>query len=322
MRLPRWFDPFIAAVLAVVALAAVLPARGTVADVLDVATALGIALLFFLHGAKMAPAAAMAGARHWRLHVVVLLSTFALFPVLGIGAGALVPGVLTAELHQGLLFLCAAPSTVQSSIAFTSIAHGNVPAAVFSATFSNLAGVVLTPALAVLLLSGTGDLTLTASGVGIVVVQVIVPFAVGQLCRRWTAGWIARHHRVVSVVDRGSIVLVVYTAFSAGVVAGVWRSQSPASLAVLLGVVTLLLVVVMLIVTGAGRLLRFDRADRVAVLFCGSKKSIATGLPIASVLVGGAGLALLILPLMLFHQVQLIVCAALARRWSHAGTAR
>ena len=316
LRWSRWLpvDPFIAAMLAVVGLAAILPARGGIADILDVVTALAIALLFFLHGARIAPRVALAGARHWRLHAVVLSLTFVAFPLIGLLSGALVPGVLTPELQHGLLFLCAIPSTVQSSIAFTSLAGGNVPAALFSATFSNLAGILLTPLIAVALLSGSGGIRLTAGAIGVVVLQLLVPFVAGQLSRPWTAAWMDRHRKLTTVVDRGSILLVVYTAFSAGMVAGIWRQVSPGRLAALLAVIAALLAVVMLLALVAGRVARFSRADRITVLFCGSKKSLATGLPMATVLFGAANLGLLILPMMLFHQLQLIVCAEIARR--------
>ncbi|WP_326551230.1 bile acid:sodium symporter family protein [Micromonospora sp. NBC_01813] len=318
MRWPRWLiiDPFIAMLLGVVALAALLPVRGTAASIAGTVASVGIALLFFLHGARIAPAAALAGARHWRLHTVVLSTTFVVFPLLGIAIGLISPQLLPAELYQGVLFLCVVPSTVQSSIAFTSIARGNVPAAVFSATFSNIAGIALTPLLAVLLMADTGALRLTAGSIGSIVGQLLLPFVAGQLSRRWTAGWIGRHKAVTSLVDRGSILLVVYTAFSAGVVAGIWQQISAGQLLVLAVTVSVLLAVVMGLLVGAGRAFGFDHADRVATLFCGAKKSLATGLPMAAVLFSPQLLGMLVLPLMIFHQIQLIVCAALARWWA------
>ncbi|RIV40016.1 bile acid:sodium symporter family protein [Micromonospora radicis] len=317
MRWPRRLpiDPFIAALLGTVALAAVIPLRGTGAEAGRVITGVAVALLFFLHGAKIAPRAALAGARHWRLHTVVLLTTFVAFPLLGLAAAALRPAVLTPELYQGLLFLCAVPSTVQTSIAFTAIARGNVPAAVFTASFSNIAGIALTPLLVTLLLQGSDDVRLSAGSIGSVVLQLLVPFVAGQLSRRWTARWIERHRALTGHVDRGAILLVVYSAFSAGVVAGVWDEVSPGRLAALTAVVGGLLAAVLGLTYAAGRLLAFERADRVTILFCGAKKSLATGLPMATVLVSPEALGLLVLPLMIYHQIQLIVCAAIARRW-------
>jgi solute carrier family 10 (sodium/bile acid cotransporter), member 7 len=133
-----------------------LPAYGSGTIVARYATNAAIALLFFLHGARLSPQAALAGASHWRLHIVVLASTFVLFPALGLGAKALFPRLLTPPLWTGVILLCALPSTVQSSIAFTSIARGNVPTAVCAATASNLLGMGLTPFQVGLLLGAQG----------------------------------------------------------------------------------------------------------------------------------------------------------------------
>src|SRR5512142_2416812 len=141
------FDRFTLALIATVALASLLPCRGDAAAVFRVVTNLAIALLFFLHGAKLSRQAVLAGVTHWRLHLVVFLCTFALFPLLGVALLPLANATIGNALALGLLFLCTLPSTVQSSIAFTSIAHGNVPAAVCSASFSSLIGIVLTPLL-------------------------------------------------------------------------------------------------------------------------------------------------------------------------------
>jgi solute carrier family 10 (sodium/bile acid cotransporter), member 7 len=317
VRMPRWLplDPYILVILAVVVLAFLLPLGGQAADAASTLTTAAIALLFFLHGARIAPREAAAGARHWRLHLVALLSTFALFPLLGLAARPLQQAVLSPELYHGLLFLCAVPSTVQSSIAFTSLAKGNVPAAIFSASFSNLLGVLLTPVLCLLLLGGGIGLRMNVHSVLDIVLQLVVPFAAGQAMRPWIAAWVDRHRRLVTVVDRGSILLVVYTAFSAGVVAGIWPKVSPARLLALLAVDAVLLAIVLLTVTLASRTMRFSVEDRITAVFCGSKKSLATGLPMAAVLFRGQTVGLVVLPLMLFHQIQLIVCAALARRW-------
>jgi len=275
-----------------------------------------IALMFFLQGAKLAPQAALAGARHWRLHAAVLASTFLLFPALGLTARALVPGLLTPALWAGVLMLCVLPSTVQSSIAFTSIARGNVAAALCAATASNLLGILLTPLLAGLLLSAHGGFS--AVGIGDVAVQLLLPFVAGQLARPWIGGWVARNRHLTGLVDRGSILVVVYVAFSDGVTHGIWHQLSPRSFAALLLLDVVLLIAVLLATTCIGRLLGFNRADQITVTFCGSKKSLASGLPMASVLFAGPSLGLAVLPLMLFHQVQLMVCAALARRYGAA----
>ncbi len=234
--------------------------------------------------------------------------------MLGLTLRAIAPGLLTPALWAGLLMLCVLPSTVPSSIAFTSIARGNVAAAICAATASNLFGVLLTPLLAGLLLSAHGGFS--ARGVGDIVVQILLPFAAGQLARPWIGEWVNRHRSLTGLVDRGSILLVVYVAFSEGVTHGIWHQLDAARFATLLLVDAALLMAVLLATSGASRVLGFNRADRITAVFCGSKKSLASGLPMASVLFAGNSVGLIVLPLMLFHQVQLMVCAALARRYA------
>jgi sodium/bile acid cotransporter 7 len=297
-----------------VGLAALLPARGTAADVASGASTGAIALLFFLYGARLSTREAVDGLRHWRLHVTVLASTFLVFPLLGLAARGLEPVFLNHSLYTGLLFLTLVPSTVQSSIAFTSIARGNVPGAICAGSFSSLAGIVITPLLAATLLGSTGG-GFSADSLIKIVVQLLVPFMAGQVLRRWIGGFITRHKKILGLVDRGSILLVVYTAFSEGMVQGIWHQVSPARLAGLLGVEAVLLAVMLAITWYGSKALRFSREDRIVVQFAGSKKSLAAGLPMASVLFG-AHASLAVLPLMLFHQMQLIVCAVIAKRRS------
>ncbi|MHC0432151.1 bile acid:sodium symporter family protein [Streptomyces sp. O3] len=323
-------DPFIATLVGTVGVAALFPARGTAADVASGASTAAIALLFFLYGARLSTREAVAGLRNWRLHLTVLACTFAVFPLLGLAAGGLVPYVLTPALYSGLLFLTLVPSTVQSSIAFTSIARGNVPAAICAGSFSSLVGVLLTPLLAAALIGGQAGFS--ADSLVKIALQLLAPFVAGQLLRGWwnrkgraqrarqagggrRAGFAARNRRVLALVDRGSILLVVYTAFSQGMVRGIWGQVTPARLGALLAVEAVLLAVMLALTWYGAKRLGFARADRIAIQFAGSKKSLAAGLPMASVLFG-AQAALAVLPLMLFHQMQLMVCAVIARRRS------
>ncbi|MFB7598590.1 bile acid:sodium symporter family protein [Streptomyces sp. NPDC056160] len=307
-------DPYIVLLLATVGLAALLPARGAAAPVASGASTAAIAFLFFLYGARLSTREALDGLKHWRLHVTVLACTFVVFPLLGLAARGLVPMLLDQPLYQGLLFLTLVPSTIQSSIAFTSIARGNVPAAICAGSFSSLVGIVLTPLLAAALLGGGGG-GFSAHSLVTIVLQLLVPFVAGQLLRRWIGGFVARHKKVLGLVDRGSILLVVYTAFSEGMVRGIWHQVSPLRLGALLLVEAVLLAVMLALTWYGARALRFGRQDRIAIQFAGSKKSLASGLPMASVLFG-AHASLAVLPLMLFHQMQLMVCAVIAKRRS------
>jgi sodium/bile acid cotransporter 7 len=307
-------DPYVVAIAGTAGLASLVPVHGMATVVAGHATQAAIALLFFLHGAKLEPRAALAGARHWRLHAVVLLATFVLFPLLGLTARAMAPHLLPPALWAGLLLLCVLPSTVQSSIAFTSIARGNVPAALCAATASNLLGMALTPLLAGLLLHTHGGFS--TSAVGDIAVQLLLPFLAGQAARPWIGAWAARNRRLLGLVDRGSVLLVVYVAFSDGVSQGIWHQLDAASLGTLLLVDAALLTAVLGLTTMASRALGFSRRDEIVAVFCGSKKSLASGLPMATVLLAGQSAGLIVLPLMLFHQIQLMACAVLARRYA------
>ncbi|WP_185124478.1 bile acid:sodium symporter family protein [Streptomyces sp. TLI_185] len=326
-------DPYILLLLGTVGIAALFPARGTAADVASGASTAAIAFLFFLYGARLSTREALNGLKHWRLHVTVLACTFVIFPLLGLAARGLVPVFLTHPLYQGLLFLTLVPSTIQSSIAFTSIARGNVPAAICAGSFSSLVGIVITPLLAAAVLGSSAG-GFSADSLVQIVLQLLVPFLAGQVLRRCggkrsrakrveqggggrrVGGFVARHKKVLGLVDRGSILLVVYTAFSEGMVQGIWHQVSPLRLGGLLVVEAVLLAVMLVLTWYGGKALRFNREDRIAIQFAGSKKSLASGLPMASVLFG-AHASLAVLPLMLFHQMQLMVCAVIAKRRSN-----
>jgi sodium/bile acid cotransporter 7 len=271
-------------------------------------------MLFFLYGARLSREAVVQGVSHWRLHTVILASTFVLFPLLGLGFRALSPAVLAPPLYLGLLFLCTLPSTVQSSIAFTSIAGGNVPAAVCAASASSLIGIVLTPLIVGLLMRAHGGISLGA--IEGIVAQLLLPFLAGQLARRWIGAFLSRYPAVTGLVDRGSILLIVYTAFSEGVVAGIWHQLDLVSLISIALANVALLALVLTITTFASRRLGFSREDEITIVFCGSKKSLAAGIPIMNVLFPASTVGPMLLPLILFHQIQLMVCATLARRYA------
>jgi sodium/bile acid cotransporter 7 len=312
-RLP--VDTFLLLLLLTVALATLLPARGVAAGWLDGGVSGAVALLFFIYGARLAPRAVLDGLLHWRLQVLVLTSTFVLFPLLGLLATTLLSHWLNPGLSLGLMFLCVLPSTVQSSIAFTSVARGNVPAALCSASVSNLVGMVATPALVALLLrAGGGGFSLDAlRDIGL---HLLLPFLAGQAARPLIGGFIARHRLLTSVVDRGSILLVVYAAFSEGMVSGIWQQVDAAGLLVVALADAAILGLVLCITAVSARQLGFDKADEIVIVFCGSKKSLASGIPMANILFPGHPVGLLVLPLMLFHQIQLFACAALAQRYA------
>jgi sodium/bile acid cotransporter 7 len=281
----------------------------------DDLTNVAIVLLFFLHGAKLSREAVIAAASHWRLHILVLLITFVVFPLFGLAFKPLLSPLVTPTLYAGILFLCTLPSTVQSSIAFTAMAKGNVPAAVCSASASSIIGIFVTPLVVSLVLSSHVGLGSAWRTVGEIVLQLFVPFVCGQLLRPLIGGSIQRNESIVSGVDQGSILLIVYSAFSAAVGEGLWRQVPPSALAGLLVADGVLLAAALITTALVSKWLGFERADRVTIVFCGSKKSLSQGITIAKVIFASHAVGAAILPLMIFHQIQLMVCAALAQRW-------
>ncbi|HET6389548.1 bile acid:sodium symporter family protein [Hyphomicrobium sp.] len=308
-------DPFTLAIMTVVAIASMLPARGIAAESLGHLVKVVIVVLFFLYGARVPREAVIANLSHWRLHAMITLCTFVMFPLLALLSGALVPHVLSHDLYVGIVFLSVLPSTLQASIVFTSLAGGNVPAAICSASLSSLLGVVLTPALVALLLNGSGA-SVSLQSIEAITAQVLLPFIAGQLARPWLGRWADRNKAMLISIDRASILLMVYSAFSEAVVGGLWHRFGPADFSIIIAADIILLALVLVATTQLARRAGFSRADEIAIVFCGSKKSMVVGLPMANVLFAGQAVGVIVTPLMVFHQVQLIACAILARRYA------
>jgi sodium/bile acid cotransporter 7 len=315
-------DAYTVWLLVTVAVASVLPCQGQTAQVFGHVTTFAIGLLFFLHGAKLSREAMLAGLANWRLHLLVLASTFVMFPLLGLAIKPLATSMLPSELYVGILFLCTLPSTIQSSIAFTSVARGNVAAAVCSASASNFAGIFITPLLVgTLVVHGTanganGDGGSSLDAIISIVKQLLLPFLAGQLLRPWIGAWVDSHKPMLKIIDQGSILLVVYTAFSESVNEGLWHKLSLPSLVGLGVLCCVMLAIALGLATYMSRRLGFSREDEITIVFCGSKKSLSSGVPMAKVFFAPSALGMVILPLMLFHQIQLMVCAVLAARWA------
>lgn len=310
-------DPFLLILISVVVIATLLPCRGLYKTIFDYLTTVAIALLFFMHGAKLSLEAIWAGIRHWRLHLVILLCTFALFPILGLTLQVFVPYFLAPELYMGFLYLCALPATVQSAIAFTSIARGNVAAAICSASASTLLGIFISPLLVgALMNTQTSNEVSNLDAILAIMLKLMLPFVLGHLSRPLIGKWVDKHKKLIAKTDRTSILLVVYVAFSEAVVNGIWQQVNLLSFVTIIMFSLALLIIVLVITTYSARLLGFNKEDEITLVFCGSKKSLASGIPMASVLFPLSIMGLMVLPLMIFHQVQLMVCAFLAARYA------
>ncbi|UNX56176.1 bile acid:sodium symporter [Georgenia sp. TF02-10] len=310
-RVLRWVDPFVVALVATLAFGLAVPLPAPAQRVVAVAADVAVPVLFLVYGMRLSTREVLAGLRNVRLQGAILAATYLLFPALGLALHALAGPLVGPALADGLLYLSLLPSTVQSSVAFTSLARGNVAGAVCAATVSNVLGMVLTPVLVLLLMGRSGSVGL--GGLRDVLLQLLVPFAVGQLLQPWAGGWVRARRWLTLGVDRGTILVVVLAAVTAATASGVWDAVSWPMVAALLGLSAVLLAGMLAATWWGGRALGLDLPDRVALLMCGSKKSLATGLPMAAVLFSTAAAATVAVPVILFHQLQLIVCAALAR---------
>ena len=307
----EWFIP---ALIAVVGAASLFPCYGAGARIGHGLAAFAISSLFFLQGARLSRVAITAGIMNWRLHLGIASATFVLFPVLGLGLLALLPS-LPQSIQIGVLFVCVLPSTVQSSVALTSIARGSVAGAICAATASNIVGIVLSPMMLAFLLQLHGG-SIALDGLWKILLQLLVPFAAGHALRPWIGEWADRNRAILALTDRGSILIVIYTAFSAAVMNGVWHQLPPLVLVEVCLVNALLLAGALLAIKLGGHLLALPRGDGIAMIFCGSQKSLVTGVPMAQLLFSGPGAGVIVVPIIIYHQLQLLVGAWLARRYT------
>ncbi|QDH24788.1 bile acid:sodium symporter [Neokomagataea tanensis] len=314
-------DPFLMALIGAVLLASFFPCHGALSNVLSHLVTILIALMFFFQGAKLERKAIVESVRDWRLQGGVLLCTFVIFPLLGLFLHFLFKsispdGLIGDGLWSGILFVCCLPSTVQSSIALTSIARGNVSASICAATMSNIAGIVLTPLLAGLLLGGahhSGSSPLQA--ILDVSKELLLPFALGQIVQTWVGPIVKKHKFLISLTDRGSIILVVYTAFSAAVTEGIWHRVSLLRLLEITAINFIILTFILTISRSIGRKMPIE--NNISLQLCGSKKSLASGVPMASVIFPASTVGIIVLPLMIYHQIQLFTCTLLARKYGN-----
>ena len=309
-------DNFSIALVCTVLFASQFPISGEPAAIFSIATKVAIALLFFLHGARLSRDVVIAGLLHWRLHLVIVSVTFVIFPLVGLGLGFALKSVLSPQLVIGIIYLCTLPSTVQSSIAFTSIAGGNVPAAICAASASNILGMFITPLLCGLLLASGSHGGISLDTMLQIFTQLLLPFILGQLLQPLVGNWVRAHKQILMPVDRGSILMVVYGAFSEAMIEGIWHNFGIGDLILVLAVDAALLAAVLSLTMFGSRKLGFAREDEITIAFCGSKKSLASGVPMANAIFAGQPIGAIILPLMIFHQVQLLACAALAQRYA------
>lgn len=312
------FDWFMKGMVVAVLLATLWPEPGAHGGWLhpELVTKLGVALIFFLNGLGLSFSALRQGTMQWRVHLLVQGITFGLFPVLGLAVLYLTHGWMKPDLQLGFFYLCALPSTVSSSVALTAVAKGNVPVAVFNATLSSLLGVVLTPAWLGFVIGQTGAHFPIADVMLDLCLWLLLPLALGQLSRPLLASWAHRHKKRLALADRITILVLVYTSFADSVKQGVWSHYGiGAVLEAALGS-ALIFCVALYALNALCRALGMNAPDRYAAVFCGSKKTLASGVPMAQLIFGAnPALGLILLPIMIYHPFQLAVGGMLAQKW-------
>lgn len=312
-------DWFLLGMVAATLLAWAAPGPGSAGGWLhpEILTKAGIALIFFMHGIALSFDALKAGSLRWPLHLLVQSSTFLLFPLLGLVFVALLGDHVPPDLKLGFFYLCALPSTVSSSVAMTAAARGNVAGALFNATLSSLLGVFLTPLWIALLLKTGGHSQPLVPVILDLVRWLVLPLVAGQLCRPWLGDWAGRNKPLINLADRGTILLLVYTSFCDSFKGGIWVGHGAGLIWLVFAGALALFALVMVIMARVAMALKFSREDRITAMFCGSKKTLATGVPMAKLIFGAhPGLGLILLPIMIYHPLQLVISGVLAQRWA------
>ncbi|MEY4377530.1 MAG: hypothetical protein RJB26_2080 [Pseudomonadota bacterium] len=316
---PAWLDSFLLGILGAMVLACFTAPWGGSHGVLGLGrlTGLGIALVFGLHGAQVSRERLQAGSRNLRLHLLIQSATYVAFPLAGLCGFWLLRPHLPAPLALGFFYLCALPSTIASAVTLVGIARGNVPAAIFNATLSGLIGIFVTPTLVSLLAATSGVELSLLDAMRALFLTVLLPFAIGHALQRWLLPLLRSSPQLVRFIERGAILLVMYVAFCDTVASDVIHQAALGSLLLVLLAVGALLALMLWGLRGVGRRFDLPTEDAVTLLLCGSQKSLANGMPMAKALFGAyPSLGLLILPMIAFHQAQLVAGAIIARRYA------
>nr|PMH86819.1 bile acid:sodium symporter [Shewanella sp. 10N.286.48.B5] len=310
---------FLVAMVAAIALAMVSADVGKSGGILqlDQVTAIGIAMVFFLHGLNLSPKAIKAGVTNWRLHLYIQSATFIAYPILWLLFGDSLLAFMPAALAFGFCYLFVLPSTISSSVAMTSVAKGNIPAAIFNASLSSIIGVFITPLFIQLFMNLDGAELNLMDSVFSIAKLLLIPMIVGQLLRPLLLRFIEKHKSVINKVDKIVIILIVYNAFCDSVINGIWSEFSAWLLLYCIAICTLVLLLMVHGIKWGAKRCQFNKEDEIAAVFCGTKKTLAAGVPMAQVIFGSdPALGMILLPIMLYHPIQIFYCALLANRYA------
>lgn len=297
------------------ALAFVVPGLGATGGPLapQVTTRVGVAVIFLLQGLALPPAALRQGAMRWRLHLATQLFIFAAFPAAVLLLDMLVGARLPADMRTGFIFLALLPTTISTCVVLTAAAGGNVSGALFNAAFSNIAGVVITPLLAALVLDVRGETAGVLPMISQVGALLLAPLALGQLLRPLVRRVWEPDRQRLGNVSNSIILFIIFCAFADSVHGGAFAGDAALQALGILAGTILLFALATLAAAALGRQLRLDSGDRLALLFCAPHKTLAAGVPMAQVLFASdPALGVILLPLIIYHVVQLVAGAALA----------
>ncbi len=316
----RFFDTTILLMLLSIGLAFIFPQLGAKNSVLylDLVAKHGVAVIFFLHGSALSFDSFKSGLTNWRLHIVSQFVTFIYFPIIGVILYFGFQNQISANFRIGLFFLSIISSTIASSITMTGIAKGNVGGAVWDASLSGFIGIFFTPfALSLIMHDQSGARIDIIDAIFNISTAILLPFALGQLARPFIGDFIIRYKKRFAILDRAIIITIVFVAFCQSNLNNVWQRTTISEI-ILLFVITGTLLVLALLISGfIAKTFGLSNDDKIAAIFVGSTKSLANGAPIAAILfAGNENLSQILLPLLIYHQLQLIVGMALAQKWS------
>ncbi|WP_153800347.1 bile acid:sodium symporter family protein [Foetidibacter luteolus] len=313
----RLVEPFVLALLLTVLLAWLVPYPGTKQSPfhLDEIAGVGVSIIFLLYGIQLGPEKLKSGLTNMRLHLLVHLSTFVLFPLVIILLKPLFVTVFLQKVWLPFFFLAVLPSTVSSSVVMVSLAEGNVPGAIFNASISSLLGIFITPLWMSFFMQHQASGFHLADITGKLMLQVLLPVTAGLLLHGRLGSYAASVKKQLKLFDQFIILLIVYCSFCDSFSSGIFNGFGPVYLLAMLLMVTALLFIAYGAIWLVSRLLHLNREDSITALFCGSKKSLVHGSVMSKVLfTGPAGTGLVLLPLMMYHAVQLFIISIIAGR--------
>lgn len=319
------FDKFVLAILVTIIIAYFFPQFGAEDSVLRLnqIASVGISLIFFFYGLKLSKEKIKSGLSNWKLHLLIQLSTFVLFPLLII---AFYPYSTTNDhIHTiwlGFLFLGALPSTVSSSVVMVSMAKGNIPASIFNASISGIIGILITPLWIGLFVQQTNqDFDYSAIYIKLLL-EIATPLTLGILLQKLGHQFAMKYAKELSLFDKTIILLIIYKSFAESFIENIFAQLEWKDLGIILVIVLTLFLVVYLLIARISRLLKFSQEDTITAQFCGTKKSLVHGTVFSKILFQGtASVGIILLPLMIFHAVQILIISVIATQLAKRRTA-